>query len=200
MVTTSLGFREVYKGFLFFRLPLGEQQSIPSYQHSNYPSMYPVFQHGFNDLKCWISSCSTNFWVVNLATHISVVAGFTYFWNFHTDFFGEEHHPFWPSHIFQRGWLVQPPTRYLLSLYLIPCFWETLFPSKIEWDRIPTDLTKGSCDRAIRYSGFFGVRGPWVLLESSWIISFWPQKEPRKTLYYAPLFWLVNSDPYNGLL
>ena len=25
-----------------------------------------------------------------------------------------------------------------------------------------------SCDRAIRYSGFFGVREKWVLLEISW--------------------------------
>ena len=30
-------------------------------------------------------------------------------------------------------------------------------PSKIEWDRIPTDPSE-SCDRVIRYPGFFGVR------------------------------------------
>ena len=29
----------------------------------------------------------------------------------------------------------------------------------------------GSCDRAIGYSGFFGVRETWVLLEISWIIG-----------------------------
>ena len=44
-----------------------------------------------------------------------------------------------------------------------------LYLSQIEWD-----LTNGprsvSCDRAIRYSGFFGVRETWVLLEISWII------------------------------
>ena len=37
------------------------------------------------------------------------------------------------------------------------------------------DLTNGprsvSCDRAIRYSGFFGVRETWVLLEISWILT-----------------------------
>ena len=44
------------------------------------------------------------------------------------------------------------------------------YPSKIEWD-----FTNGpcsvSCDRAIGYSGFFGVRETWVLLEISWTIS-----------------------------
>ncbi len=28
-----------------------------------------------------------------------------------------------------------------------------------------------SCDRAIRYSGFFGVREKWVLLEISWMVG-----------------------------
>ena len=42
-------------------------------------------------------------------------------------------------------------------------------PSKIEWE-----LTNGplSCDRAIRYSGFFGVRETWILLEISWTDTY----------------------------
>ena len=40
-------------------------------------------------------------------------------------------------------------------------------PSKIEWD-LPNGPRSGSCDRAIRFSGFFGVRETWVLLEISW--------------------------------
>ena len=46
-----------------------------------------------------------------------------------------------------------------------------MFPSKIEWD-----LTNGprsvSCDQAIRYSGFFGVRKQWGLLEISWNVEY----------------------------
>ena len=41
-------------------------------------------------------------------------------------------------------------------------------PSKIEWD-LPNGPLSVSCDRAIRYPGFFWVRETWVLLEISWI-------------------------------
>ena len=48
-------------------------------------------------------------------------------------------------------------------------FQGTFIPSKVEWDRIPTDPLRVRCDRAIRYSGFF--RGPpsgssWDFLDS----------------------------------
>ena len=51
------------------------------------------------------------------------------------------------------------------------CLINHLYPSKIEWNRIPTDPL-GSCDRAIGYWGFSGVRGLWVRsLEISWTAS-----------------------------
>ena len=59
----------------------------------------------------------------------------------------------------------------MLYVYLVVLSCNMFFQSKIEWD-----LTNGprsvSCYRAIRYSGFFGVREKWVLLEiEKWIHS-----------------------------
>ena len=53
-----------------------------------------------------------------------------------------------------------------------------------------------SCDPAMRYSGFFGVRGPWVLLDISWkhqwlspnLISSW-KKTWLNHHEFHQLFW-----------
>ena len=48
----------------------------------------------------------------------------------------------------KQKWIVRVPQRKWFQR--IPC----LFPSKIEWDRIPTDPVQRKLrDRAIRYSG-----------------------------------------------
>ena len=70
------------------------------------------------------------------------------------------------------------------------------FLSKIEWDRIPTDPEKVSCDRAIRYSGFFGVRsvgpvGDFLDISNKYLLtsprpwtywSCWCSKNPQRHL------------------
>ena len=50
-----------------------------------------------------------------------------------------------------------------------------LFPSKIQWDRIPMDPETVSCDRAVRCSGFFGVRETWVNRGSDFL-ECWPRR------------------------
>ncbi len=59
---------------------------------------------------------------------------------------------------------------------------QNLDPSKIEWDRIPTD-PKGSYDRAMRYSGKTGSV-QWVLLEISWTGSWWTWFSGFWSLFY----------------
>ena len=80
------------------------------------------------------------------------------------------------------------------------CCW--FFPSKLEWDRIPTDPVKSKLrDRAIRYSGFFGVREKWVRsLEISWSFLF-SLKGPKfgpidKVIFSGRLliFWLPPKN------
>ena len=67
------------------------------------------------------------------------------------------------------GWLLKPPSSIPMHLKKIPLQVPTIDPSKIvagtESQRTPDQV---SCDRAIRYSGFFGVRETWVRLEISW--------------------------------
>ena len=59
-------------------------------------------------------------------------------------------------------------------------------PSKFEWDRIPTDRY-----RAIRHSSFFfGVRGPWVVLEISWTLV--------SSQDHRPLFCCHEQPPGKG--
>ena len=73
------------------------------------------------------------------------------------------------THIF-RNWLKLILYYFGILFIYVWAFQRILryIPSKIAWD-----LTNGprsvSCDRAIRYSGFFRVRETWVLLEISWI-------------------------------
>ena len=69
----------------------------------------------------------------------------------------------WSCHIAAREWYSSNSSIHS-SFHSTICLWVatgSLFPSKIEWH-----LTNGprsvSC-RAIRYSGFFGVRETWVL-------------------------------------
>ena len=91
-----------------------------------------------------------------------------YFLNFHP--WGPNGIQFlWLAHIFQMGWLLKPPSSIPMHLKKIPLQVPTIDPSKIvagtESQRTPDQV---SCDRAIRYSGFFGVRETWVRLEISW--------------------------------
>ena len=85
------------------------------------------------------------------------------------------------GHIWRHGIPTVCPSNMIVStLYIyIHCIYSVyihlhiyiyMYPSKIKWD-----LTNGprsvSCDRTIRYSGFFGVREKWVLLEISWSVE-----------------------------
>ena len=51
-----------------------------------------------------------------------------------------------------------------------PSQWTTILSIKNGMGPNPNGPRSVSCDRAIRYSGFFGVREKWVLLEISWIL------------------------------
>ena len=68
----------------------------------------------------------------------------------------------------------------------------SLYPS-INWiGPNPNGSRFVSCDRDIRYSGFFRVRGPWVLLEISWIIG----KDGHPTFFHdRNSYRYINPDP-----
>ena len=62
-------------------------------------------------------------------------------------------------------------------------------PSKIEWD-LTNGTRSGSCDRAIRYSGFFGVPsvGPvGDFLKKVHLSRFFPYNTANKTSFGVPL-------------
>ena len=63
-------------------------------------------------------------------------------------------------------------------------------PSKIEWD-----LTNGplSCDRAMRYSGFFGVRSGTVLERR--FLGLYACLFPRNPVTFSENDWDVQSPP-----
>ena len=66
-----------------------------------------------------------------------------------------------------------------------------MIPSRIEWDRIPTDPFQVSCDRAIRHSGFFGVREKWVRpLGISWNDCSFETKKPSWAVFIQNPGWL----------
>ena len=74
---------------------------------------------------------------------------------------------------------------------------EFLFPSKIEWDRLPTDLTFSKLlYRVIRYSGFLAVREKWVRpLEISWIVGrLHPMTDPWEERYIYLREWLIFME------
>ena len=64
------------------------------------------------------------------------------------------------------------PSKNVMQIVVEQSVW-LWFNQKLNGTKSQRTPDQVSCDRAMRYSGFFGVRGPWVLLEISWIGWRW---------------------------
>ena len=82
------------------------------------------------------------------------------------------------------GWM------FVFGHVFVDCFHQKL--NGTESQRTPK-LRSSATSYYCRYSGFFGVRGPWVLLEISWIASRFP---PPHDFLWARKHWQRNTQTH----